>query len=479
MNACKLQRFIHGAVFLLVLCLVLGMAGCSKKAVKTAAPDAAAASTEPAAVAAMSPGEGPRNVSSSGTITEAFGTVPKSRGRVGDNGKIGELEIEIMDRDLGSGSGGGSTEVADDAIEFGLGGRKGASSRAGEEFVIVQPGVGAGARTPSGALSLLAPSQLVPGGRGSDDERVFIEGTSSGEAATDAGRSSESVGVGGGVFRGHGADGETIVIESLRAGDAHAAGEPGRLSVEGATRGMAARGSKDNTSFLIEESATGNIVNFSDAPESDVPGSGTGARASSSGGDETVVITPRSTDEGSPSSEGVASTGGQTLASGDTRHADSGAGAEHVPEPLIFAEVQPELLVPSHARGTEPQAPAVASAATDTFFIQEGFENIYFDFDRWAIPKPMQSRLSDHAQWLKAHPDSQVVIEGHCDVRGSREYNMVLGEKRARSVKGFLLDLGVKEDQLSMISYGKERLTCFEREEGCHGNNRRAHLMLR
>ena len=131
------------------------------------------------------------------------------------------------------------------------------------------------------------------------------------------------------------------------------------------------------------------------------------------------------------------------------------------------------------ARETEPQAPSIASAATDKVVLKAGFEDIYFDFDRWAIPKPMQARLSDHAQWLQAHPGSAVLIEGHCDIRGSREYNMVLGEKRARSVKGFLLDLGVKEDQLSMISYGKERLTCFESREACHGDNRRAHFVMR
>ena len=148
---------------------------------------------------------------------------------------------------------------------------------------------------------------------------------------------------------------------------------------------------------------------------------------------------------------------------------------EHVTEPLIFAKVQPESMasLPASAVGSE------ASATTDTFFIKEGFENIYFDFDRWAIPTPMVERLAAHASWLKAHPDSKVLIEGHCDISGSREYNVVLGEKRARSVQDFLLDLGVKENQLSLVSYGKERLTCFEEVEGCQKNNRRAHLVLK
>ena len=477
MNVRKLQRFIHCAMLLLVLGIALGIAGCSKKAIKTASPDAIAADMEQAVV------DGLTNASSSEPVTEAFGTVPTSRGMVDDKGKVGELEIEIMDSDLGSVSGsasGRSTEVAENALGFGPGGGRGASSRAGEEFVVVQPGAGEGAQTPSGTLSLITPGQLVPGGRGSGDERVFIEGTSSGKAATDAGRSSASGGAGGGVSRGLGADGETIVIESARAGDTHATGGTERQSIEGERQSLVRPRTKESTTtFLVEESATGNIVNFSDAPETDASGSAEGARASSSGEDEMLVIIPRSTDEGSPSSEGVGSAGRQTRTSEDIRHADSGTGAEHVPEPLIFAKVQPELMVPSRARDTEPQAPSVASAPADTFFIQEDLENIYFDYDRWAIPQPMQARLSDHAQWLKAHPGSAVLIEGHCDVRGSREYNMVLGEKRARSVKGFLLDLGVKEDQLSLISYGKERLTCFESREACHGDNRRAQFVMR
>lgn len=404
MNTRQRKGFIHCAGVLLLLGIILGMAGCSKKAVKTAAPDAIAADTEPAPIEAASSGDGLINAGSSGS-------------------RAGRL-----------------VEIVADELEFGVEGPRGTASRAGEEFIVVQPGTAEGAQTPSGALSLLEAGLLVPGLGGSADERIFIEGTSSRKAAIGT----------------------------------------GRLSSEGERQGPVRSGTKESTTmFLIEEHPTGNIINFTDAPESDAPGSTKGARVSSAEKDETLVVTPRPKDEDSVASERAEPTSRQMHIPGDTRHADSGASPEHVPEPLIVAEVQRELLVPLPARGTEPQAPAVASAATDTFFIKEGFEDIYFDFDRWAIPKPMQVRLSEHAQWLTAHPGSAVLIEGHCDVRGSREYNMVLGEKRARSVKGFLLDLGVKEDQLSMISYGKERLTCFESREACHGDNRRAHLLPR
>ena len=147
-------------------------------------------------------------------------------------------------------------------------------------------------------------------------------------------------------------------------------------------------------------------------------------------------------------------------------------GASQVSEPLVFASVQPDDVVASSA--LEP----IASPG-ESFFVREGFENIYFDFDQWAIPKSMYTRLSEHADWLKAHPETEIRIEGHCDVRGSREYNVVLGEKRARSVKSFLVDLGVPEARISLLSFGKERLSCLQSAESCHQENRRAQVVLK
>ncbi len=198
-------------------------------------------------------------------------------------------------------------------------------------------------------------------------------------------------------------------------------------------------------------------------------------------GQEVIVIEPRPDGDA-----GVSEERAQPTASGDAVRGSAGRAGqeftaiepravEQVPEPLIFAAVQPDSLL----KRTNLQGPQAVSAATDSFFIKEDFEDIFFDFDQWAIPKPMQSRLSAHAQWLKAHPDINVLIEGHCDVRGSREYNVVLGEKRARSVRNFLVDLGVPKQRVSLLTYGKERLTCFENGEACHQYNRRARLLLK
>ena len=106
------------------------------------------------------------------------------------------------------------------------------------------------------------------------------------------------------------------------------------------------------------------------------------------------------------------------------------------------------------------------------------FEDIYFDFDRRIPQQPMLKQLTTHAEWLRGHADAEVLVAGHCDTRGSREYNMVLGEKRAQWIKTFFMKSGVNGERISIISYGKERPSCLNAAEACHSKNRRAHIVL-
>ncbi len=155
----------------------------------------------------------------------------------------------------------------------------------------------------------------------------------------------------------------------------------------------------------------------------------------------------------------------------------------------IFAEPVSRKLLPLPSwpvQELQTHTPAIAAAATtltdlnsDTVAVREGFENVYFDFDRWAISKPMQAQLSASAQWLQAHPETMVSIEGYCDARGGRRYNLALAEKRASAVKQFWVDLGVAEQRLSTISYGREGLTCVTDDVQCHKANRRANLVVK
>jgi peptidoglycan-associated lipoprotein len=108
-------------------------------------------------------------------------------------------------------------------------------------------------------------------------------------------------------------------------------------------------------------------------------------------------------------------------------------------------------------------------------------QDVYFDFDKSDIRTDAQSVLSKNADALKAilsdFPNATIVLEGHCDERGSAEYNLGLGDRRASSVKEYLGKLGVGEDKLRTISYGKERPTCTEQTEECWQKNRHVHFV--
>jgi len=105
--------------------------------------------------------------------------------------------------------------------------------------------------------------------------------------------------------------------------------------------------------------------------------------------------------------------------------------------------------------------------------------DVNFDFDRYDISPDMREILKGHATWLKANPQVRIEVEGHCDERGTNEYNLALGAKRAESVKRYLIDLGISPDRLSTISYGEELPTCKEQNESCWAKNRRAHFVVR
>ena len=88
------------------------------------------------------------------------------------------------------------------------------------------------------------------------------------------------------------------------------------------------------------------------------------------------------------------------------------------------------------------------------------------------------TRLQANANWLKQNPNVHFTIEGHCDDRGSQEYNLALGDRRANSVKEFLVSQGVPEANMKVISYGEERPVCREEAEDCYQHNRRAEFVL-
>ena len=120
---------------------------------------------------------------------------------------------------------------------------------------------------------------------------------------------------------------------------------------------------------------------------------------------------------------------------------------------------------------TVPMPPAPPPAAP--VVAVPGLNNIYFDFDRYNIRPGDAGILNKNLDWFKAHASTKVRIEGNCDERGTVEYNLALGQKRADAAKNYLTGLGVDAKMLDTISYGKERPVCMEHNEGCWSQNRR------
>jgi peptidoglycan-associated lipoprotein len=105
-------------------------------------------------------------------------------------------------------------------------------------------------------------------------------------------------------------------------------------------------------------------------------------------------------------------------------------------------------------------------------------KDVFYEFDRYDLSADARSTLRANADWLKNNPSARVEIEGHCDERGTSEYNLALGAKRAQAAREFLSTLGIPADRLSTISYGQEIPVCREHSEDCWKQNRRARFVI-
>lgn len=112
------------------------------------------------------------------------------------------------------------------------------------------------------------------------------------------------------------------------------------------------------------------------------------------------------------------------------------------------------------------------------FHPSDSLRDIHFAFDRFDLDENARAILRKNAAYLKSHPELKVEIQGHCDERGSNSYNLSLGDRRARSTKSYLVSLEIDESRIHTISYGEERPFCFESNEECWYQNRRAHFLI-
>ena len=124
-----------------------------------------------------------------------------------------------------------------------------------------------------------------------------------------------------------------------------------------------------------------------------------------------------------------------------------------------------------------PPPPPQPTGPTDIELFLKEVRDAYFDFNKADIRADAREALGKTADFLRAHPQMKATIEGHCDERGSTEYNLVLGDRRAAAVKNYLVQLGISADRLNTVSYGKEKPFCTQSNEECWQTNRRGHFV--
>lgn len=125
-----------------------------------------------------------------------------------------------------------------------------------------------------------------------------------------------------------------------------------------------------------------------------------------------------------------------------------------------------------------PPPPPAAHVPTLQELFDAAVKDAYFDYDKADVRTDARDALTQTAQFLRSYPQMKVVIEGHCDERGSTEYNLALGDRRAAAAKQFLTSLGISADRMETVSYGKERPFCSASTDECYQQNRRAHIIM-
>jgi len=125
-----------------------------------------------------------------------------------------------------------------------------------------------------------------------------------------------------------------------------------------------------------------------------------------------------------------------------------------------------------------PPAPAAHQPTVQELFNKE-VKDAFFDYDKADIRSDARDALSSTAQFLRSYPQVKVVLEGHCDERGSTEYNLALGDRRAAAAKQFVVSLGISADRIETVSYGKEKPFCTASTEDCYAQNRRGHFVMK
>ena len=149
------------------------------------------------------------------------------------------------------------------------------------------------------------------------------------------------------------------------------------------------------------------------------------------------------------------------------------------PPPPPVAPTEAVTPVAETAPAPPPLPVSVIPPPPQEFTSIDALKDVHFDFDKYEI-RPADAEILDaNAAWMKANPEYLVLVEGHCDERGTNEYNLALGERRAKATLNYLLARGLAADRFTLVSYGKERPLCSDPNEACRVQNRRAHFLVK
>jgi len=146
----------------------------------------------------------------------------------------------------------------------------------------------------------------------------------------------------------------------------------------------------------------------------------------------------------------------------------SGTEATKTPEPPAYSSAVPKSPIQESVEASKP---------LDVGLSGQSFQDAFFDFGKYFIRNDAKEALQKDAESLNNHPNLKVQVEGHCDERGTEEYNLVLGNHRAEAVKQYLVTLGVDASRISIISFGKDKPFCSQHSATCYQENRRGHFV--
>ena len=160
---------------------------------------------------------------------------------------------------------------------------------------------------------------------------------------------------------------------------------------------------------------------------------------------------------------------GEASQSGDSLLDESVTPVERIPGNIAVAKAEQSDAAKDQLNRFREEEMATLAA---------GIQDVFFEFDSWAITQEGKHVLEKSADWLGDKPAASLLIEGHCDQRGTQAYNIVLGKKRAGAIRDYLIELGVDSSRLALISYGHDKPFCSDSTETCYQLNRRGHLLV-